>query len=399
MKQTKMIITEAQREMLVTPKAKNSKAVDISKFKNVHFTSDTHFDDDRLNLFSRDILFSSAEDVDDCITERWNENVNPGDLVIHVGDVALTKKGLDKVHNLNGTKWLVQGNYDTPDGTAKFKIDKDILSEYFDKVFDDLIINIDGEDVFINHYPTNAVEDMFNIVGHIHGTWKVQRNMINVGTDAWHLTPVPLKTIKFQMNGIRKHYDQNVFAGEINANLNHRKGELIILRAPEAYEVRNDDVLVFLAGPIQGSINWQENLITKLEKEFKDVEMDKNLVICNPRRDVIENFVYEEQVDWESNYLDIANKQGVAVFWLPKQDNKQQYDKKDRSYGQTTRFELGELFSKIDNTFSVGVQPGFHGEKYIKYKFKRDHDYDIVSSFNKLTNELTTTLKNKLNEK
>jgi len=28
--------------------------------------------------------------------------------------------------------------------------------------------------------------------------------------------------IQFQMNGIRKHYDQNVFAGEMIANSSHK---------------------------------------------------------------------------------------------------------------------------------------------------------------------------------
>ena len=54
-----------------------------------------------------------------------------------------------------------------------------------------------------------------NIVAHIHGTWKVKRNMINVGVDAWHFTPVSEDMIKFQINGIRNYYDENVFMDEI----------------------------------------------------------------------------------------------------------------------------------------------------------------------------------------
>jgi len=59
---------------------------------------------------------------------------------------------------------------------------------------------------------------MFNICGHIHGLWKVQRNMINVGVDAWHFIPVSEEQIIFYMNGIKKHYDANVFAGELEPN-------------------------------------------------------------------------------------------------------------------------------------------------------------------------------------
>jgi len=366
-----------------------NKIIDISKFNNVWFTSDTHYDDERLDLFGRDILFSSAKEVDDFIISQWNKNINDGDLVIHVGDVALTKNGLNKIKELKGTKWLVKGNYDTPDGTAKFKIDDKILLEYFDNVYEDLTIMINKEEVFINHYPTSAKDYLFNIVGHIHGTWKVQRNMVNVGVDAWHFTPVSLDTIKFQMNGIRNFYDQNVFAGEIKSNLNYRRGELKILRAPE-YDIAeySDDITIFLAGPIQGSQNWQEEIITKIEKEFKDKKLSKNIIIASPRRkEKPKKFIYEEQVNWESYYLNKANSSGINVFWLPTQDLEEKHDK-NRSYAQTTRFELGEWYGKGVYEYVIGIQPGFHGEKYIKMKFKEEYDYDILSNIKKVTADI-----------
>jgi len=46
------------------------------------------------------------------------------------------------------------------------------------------ILLCNEEEVYIDHYPTNGKSDIFNVVGHIHGTWKVQRNMVNVGVDA-----------------------------------------------------------------------------------------------------------------------------------------------------------------------------------------------------------------------
>lgn len=61
------------------------------------------------------------------------------------------------------------------------------------------------------HYPVDAKSDKMNIVGHIHGLWKVQPNMINVGVDAWHFRPVPETTISFIHNAIKNYYDKNVF--------------------------------------------------------------------------------------------------------------------------------------------------------------------------------------------
>ena len=192
----------------------------------IFFTSDLHFQDNRLNLYARDLLFKSSEEVDNYIIEKWNKTVGEKDLVILVGDVSMTKEGLENINKLNGEKWLVKGNYDISEkdgGTAKYEISDKILSKYFTKVVDELEIEIGGEMVYINHYPTNAKSNLFTIAGHIHGTWKVQRNMINVGIDAWHLFPVSEDRIKFQINGIRKFYDQNVFAGELNQNLIYKK--------------------------------------------------------------------------------------------------------------------------------------------------------------------------------
>ena len=191
------------------------------------FTADLHFQDDRLNLYARDLMFENSKEVDNYIIKTWNKTVDEKDLVILVGDISMTKDGLKNLDKLNGEKWLVKGNYDIPvesGGTAKYEISDKILSKYFTKIVDDLKLEIGGETVYINHFPTNAKNEYFNIVGHIHGTWKVQRNMVNVGVDAWHFTPVSEDLIKFQMNGIRVHYDQNVYAGELNANIQHRKG-------------------------------------------------------------------------------------------------------------------------------------------------------------------------------
>ena len=186
--------------------------------RKIFFTSDLHFQDERLNLYSRDLVFHNFKEFDDHIIKIWNEKINKEDLVILVGDISMTRDGLNYLTKLNGEKWLVKGNYDNSienGGTAKYEISDEILSEFFTKIVDDLEIKIGEELVYVNHYPTNRKPQCMNICGHIHGTWKVKRNIINVGTDAWHFNPVSEDMIKFQINGIRNHYDENVFMDEI----------------------------------------------------------------------------------------------------------------------------------------------------------------------------------------
>lgn len=372
------------------------------------FISDTHFQDSRLNLYGRDLIFKNSDEVDEHIVKKCNEVMPKDATLYHLGDVSMTLEGLENINKIKcKKKILIKGNYDISaekGGTAKYEINDKILLKYFDEVYDDLEIEIDGEIIYLNHFPTNARPDVFNIAGHIHGLWKVQRNIVNVGVDIYHFTPPSEDLIKFQINGIRKFYDQNVFAGELNASIKNRIGVVKVLRAPEYDKVstfeENEDVVVFLAGPIQGAEEWQESFVEKIQKEFKDIKLKKNIVIASPRR--LEKpdknkFDYDEQVDWESFYLDKASKQGIVVFWMPVAKEKIE----GRSYAQTTRFEIGEWWAKgqkIDNfSIVVGAQKDFDGTRYVEKKFKEKFkDFELHSNEKQMIEEIVKQIKNKL---
>jgi calcineurin-like phosphoesterase family protein len=375
------------------------------KLKNkrkTFFTSDLHFGDDRLNLYGRDLLFKSSKEVDEHIVKRWNEFVDPKDLVIVVGDVSVTRDGFDNLLKCNGEKWLIKGNYDIEikdGGTAKYEINDKMLSKYFSKILDSVEVEIGDEKVFVNHFPTKTKKEQFNICGHIHGLWKVQRNAINVGVDAWHFTPVSEDLIKFQMGGIKNHYDQNVYAGELVSNIENRNGCLKILRAPEYSEVatfeESEDIVIFLAGPAQGCENWQEYFINELEKKLKEFKTNKNIIICSPRRlEKPKNFVYEEQVDWESHYLNRASLHGFIVFWLAKETEKIE----GRSFARTTRVEIGEWFAKgqkiPDFKMLVGCDSGFDGKEYIEFKLKTiDDKFKFTTNKKDMVDEILKQIK------
>jgi len=364
------------------------------KFRKIFFISDTHFDDDRLNLFGRDLIFKNKQEVDDYIIQKWNEVVTNEDLVIHVGDIALSREGLDKINLLNGTKWLVKGNYDTSDGTAKFKVTDELLKKYFKVVVSEMSMEIGGETIYINHYPVNAKTEGFNIVGHIHGLFKVQRNMINVGVDANHFVPLSEEYIKFQMNGIRKYYDQNVFAGELKTNLMQRYGNIEVLRAPEYSKIGDFDMnksyVFFLAGPIQGAPQWQEELIKKIQKKHEETKIKCNFIIASPRRlEKSSDFNYFEQVTWESFYLKRASEYGAIIFWLPLAKEQQ----KGRSYAQTTRFEIGEWWGKKQQNNKINIIVGgnksFDGLRYVEHKFNEiDKDFKIKNKLDDIVDEI-----------
>jgi len=230
-----------------------------------YFLSDTHFGDNRLQLFGRDLIANTSEDIDNIIIDNYNRKITKDDTVYFIGDISYTQEGLEKMKYLmKGTKILIRGNYDQ-------QFTKKKLLEYFDEVHDDLVVEIKDNKFYLNHYPTNCKKDMFNICGHIHGLWKVQRNMINVGVDAWHFMPVSEEQIIFYMNGIKKHYDANVFAGELEPN-----------------NVKQD----IIVDKHKFQLNWvKEESIDNLwstEDEILEVEQDKDEYKIMETKEIVE---------------------------------------------------------------------------------------------------------------
>lgn len=184
------------------------------------FTSDWHLGDDRIginekpNLFYRP--FNSVYDQNQVIMEGfYKSEFQDGDELWHLGDVLydindhIILNPL-KIRYPNSKFNLIIGNYDEDN--------LNVLSKYFDNIRQFDTIQIQEYSVFLDHYPAKCkfhldefVGHDFAITGHIHGLWKVQRNMINVGVDAWHFKPVSEDEILFCWNAMQKFYDENVF--------------------------------------------------------------------------------------------------------------------------------------------------------------------------------------------
>lgn len=151
-----------------------------------------------------------------------------------------------------------------------------------------------------------------------------------------------------------------------------------VLICPEYDSI--DGPLIFLAGPIQGSEDWQSRAI-KLITDLSDI-----VNIASPRRNErckgeFSGFKYDEQVDWETYHLQQAGLTGCILFWLAKEKN----HRCDRAYAQTTRAELFEWKTKHQifklPQLVVGIEHEFTGEKYIRRRFGQDcPEVPIVSS-------------------
>lgn len=149
---------------------------------------------------------------------------------------------------------------------------------------------------------------------------------------------------------------------------------------PEVGRADGNPVL-FLAGPIQGAPDWQSEAIDMIES------MTDGITIANPRKNYEPGtFVYEKQVDWETEYLGRAAKLGAALFWLALQVELGEPDERGfyRAYGQTTGKELFEYKMKhqlLGAKLVLGIEHGFGNERYIRRRFEQDcPDVPILSS-------------------
>lgn len=116
--------------------------------------------------------FTSTEEMNEVMIERWNAKVKDNDVVYNLGDVVINKRYLPLLDRLNGSKRLIMGNHDIFGHEEYLKYFKKIAGC---RVFVDQFI--------FSHIPLHpdSVTDRFkvNVHGHLHAnevTWQVERS-------------------------------------------------------------------------------------------------------------------------------------------------------------------------------------------------------------------------------
>lgn len=133
-------------------------------------------------------------------------------------------------------------------------------------------------------------------------------------------------------------------------------------------QYKGNQFLIFLAGPIIGAPNWQQEAINIIHRKAPEI------IIASPKHPDQNqtNFTLEQQADWESFHLEKASKNGSIMFWLAREIQ----HRCDRPYAQTSRFELGEWMTKQKYNekifLTVGVEDGFTNSNYIKRRFSQN---------------------------
>lgn len=155
-----------------------------------------------------------------------------------------------------------------------------------------------------------------------------------------------------------------------------------VLRSPNRLTEKKEHYCIFLAGPIQGAPDWR--------KEVLDLDWPKEVMFLDPAQKGLNDFNHAEQVDWETDYLNMSD---AILFWIPEEAEKIE----GRDYAQTTRAELGEWLAKsaqCGKKLIIGINPTFPGRQYFVERATRDYNIqEVYDNFESLMSAVRVELK------
>lgn len=161
--------------------------------ESIFFTSDTHFGHKNLLHLGRGRPFSSIEEHDEALVDRWNERVQPQDRVYHLGDFAFANRDRTEeiLDRLKGQIHFVRGNHDS--GMDRFASRFASYQQYKE-------IRVEGQRIVLFHFPVaswhKAHHGSWHLHGHCHGNFQAPNGpMADVGVDCWDFAPVAYEEI------------------------------------------------------------------------------------------------------------------------------------------------------------------------------------------------------------
>lgn len=172
----------------------------------IFITSDIHFCHNKPFLYEpRD--FTSIEEMNEAIVERWNEVVKPNDTVYNLGDFAMNDvdAAIPYIKRLNGNIIWIAGNHD-----SSMKIDK-ILGACWERELSYIgyadMLKIHKFNFYLSHYPTltSNMDDtglqhrVISLHGHTHQKtnflYPDNPFMYHVGVDSHNCYPVNIEEV------------------------------------------------------------------------------------------------------------------------------------------------------------------------------------------------------------
>lgn len=156
----------------------------------VYVTSDWHLGHKNICKFREE--FSSQEQHEQFILDRYMAIVTKRDTVWFLGDIIFDANYLQVVKDLPGTKRLVLGNHDT---------DRQVDIANLCLVFDDIHGMFKYKHAWLTHAPIHSDElrGKYNIHGHTHSHIVQDSRYYNVCLEHTDYNPKPYQTIIWEL--------------------------------------------------------------------------------------------------------------------------------------------------------------------------------------------------------
>lgn len=158
----------------------------------IFFTADSHFWHNNI-IKHCNRPFSSVEEMDKTIIDRWNSVVRDNDIVYHLGDFCWKTKvdvWESYVKQLKGTIHLIKGNHD---------LSRKQISHLFASVewLDNIKYN--KQDIILCHYAMRvwykSHHDSWMLYGHSHNLLPPEGKQLDVGVDCHNFYPVSIDKV------------------------------------------------------------------------------------------------------------------------------------------------------------------------------------------------------------
>lgn len=159
----------------------------------------------------------------------------------------------------------------------------------------------------------------------------------------------------------------------------------------------DDSKLVFLAGPIIDSNDWQNDAIEFL----RPLIIDEKISVANPRKKMLQTYddeTYFHQISWETYHIRAASANGAIIFWIPKCEYRV-----DERY----MIELAEWLTHVKYRINsqpenlirlvIGIEPDAKEEDYIKLRISQDMPgFPVFSSLQEVCEIAINSFKMKI---
>ena len=189
----------------------------------IWFTADQHFGHENIIKYCHR-PFASVEEMDAALIQKWNDVVQEGDTVWHLGDLSYKASGtkvMDVLYQLNGTIRLLYlpWHHDKQWIDDLRLFDVSVFEQWLpidckkDKAlkFDPPLTVLKLPDlpvITLSHYPMASWEASFHgawhLHGHSHGMYHALGKLLDVGVDNCNYTPISLEEVVAYMETMQQ---------------------------------------------------------------------------------------------------------------------------------------------------------------------------------------------------